>query len=89
MSRWSDAMALKSIDTTPQRCWTAEEAATFLRTAKSAGPQPAAFYRLALDSGMRKAELSGLKWSDLDSSRGCVTVQRQLLKGGRCRSMVR
>jgi hypothetical protein len=34
------------------------EAATFLRVARHAGPQPAAFYALALDSGMRKSELA-------------------------------
>jgi len=63
-------------------CWTAEDAAVFLRAAKQAGSQPAAFYSLALDSGMRKAELCGLRWSDLDMARACVTVQRQLLKSG-------
>jgi hypothetical protein len=41
-------------------CWTADESAAFLRAAKAAGPQPAALYTLALDSGMRKGELCGL-----------------------------
>ena len=59
--------------------WEAHEAQRFLRTAKAAGPQPAAFYSLALDTGMRKAELCGLKWSDLDAQ-GRLTVQRQLVK---------
>ena len=59
--------------------WEAHEAQRFLRTAKAAGPRPAAFYSLALDSGMRKAELCGLKWSDLDAE-GRLTVQRQLVK---------
>jgi len=31
---------------------------------------------------MRKAELCGLRWSDLDAARSCVIVQRQLFKGG-------
>ena len=59
--------------------WEAHEAQRFLRTAKAAGPRPAAFYSLALDTGMRKAELCGLKWSDLDAD-GRLTVQRQLVK---------
>ena len=59
--------------------WEAHEAQRFLRTAKATGPQPAAFYSLALDTGMRKAELCGLKWSDLDAE-GRLTVQRQLVK---------
>ena len=41
--------------------WEAHEARLFLETAKAAGPQPAAFYSLALDTGMRKSELCGLK----------------------------
>jgi hypothetical protein len=47
-------------------CWTAQEAAVFLSAAKAAGPQAAAFYTLALDSGMRKSELCGLSWRDVD-----------------------
>jgi len=63
-------------------CWSADDAATFLVVAKQAGPQPAAFFALALDSGMRKSELAGLQWSDIDLVQGRVLVQRQLLKGG-------
>ena len=63
-------------------CWSAEDAATFLAVAKKAGPQPAAFFALALDSGMRKSELAGLQWTDVDLVQGRVLVQRQLLKGG-------
>ncbi len=61
--------------------WEAHEARLFLAAAKAAGPQPAAFYSLALDTGMRKAELCGLRWSDLDAA-GRLTVQRQLVKPG-------
>ena len=45
-----------------QHAWTATEARAFLAAAKTAGPQPAAFYALALDSGARKGELVGLTW---------------------------
>ena len=38
-----------------EHCWTADEARRFLVAARAAGPQPAAFYSLALDTGMRKA----------------------------------
>jgi integrase len=62
--------------------WEAHEARRFLETAKTAGPQKAAFYALALDSGARKSELAGLKWTDLDLQRGRLTIQRQLLDGG-------
>lgn len=63
-------------------CWTADEAAAFLEVAKAAGAQPAAFYTVALDSGARKSELCGLKWTDLDAAQGRLVIQRQLVKGG-------
>ena len=63
-------------------CWEAHEARTFLETAKDAGPQPAAFYALALDTGARKAELCGLRWKDLDLEKGVVGIQQQLVKTG-------
>jgi integrase len=65
-----------------EHCWTADEAATFIRAAKAAGARPAAFYALALDSGMRKSELCGLLWRDVDLMEGRVRVSQQLLKGG-------
>jgi integrase len=65
-----------------EHCGEAHEAKAFLSAAKEAGPQPAAFYGLDLDTGMRKAELCGLRWSDVDLA-GCrVTIQRQLVKTG-------
>ncbi len=54
----------------------------FLGAAKEAGVQPAAFYALALDSGARKAELCGLKWSDLDLHTGMLSIVRQMVKPG-------
>lgn len=59
-------------------CWEAEEAQRFLAAAQEAGPQWAAFFTLALDSGMRRGELCGLKWQDVDWSDGAITVQRSL-----------
>lgn len=63
-------------------CWTAEQAAAFLVVARAAGPQPAAFFGVALDAGMRKSELAGLAWSHVDWAQGRLLVQRQLLTGG-------
>jgi integrase len=65
-----------------ENCWTAEEAATFMRAAIAAGPRQAAFYGLALDSGCRKSELAGLRWPDVDLNHGKILVRQQLLKGG-------
>jgi integrase len=62
--------------------WTAEEARRFLTTVKEhAKPQYAALFALALDSGARKAELLGLRWSDID---GCtMRIERQFLRCAR------
>lgn len=65
-----------------EHCWEAHEAKAFFAIAKAAGPQSAAFYSLALDTGMRKAELCGVKWADVDLAGGRVTIQRQLVKAG-------
>lgn len=61
-------------------CWDAPEAKAFLAVAKASTAQEAAFYATALDSGARKAELCGLKWSDLDVEKRTLSVCRQLVK---------
>lgn len=65
-----------------KNCWTADEAAAFMKAAEAAGPRQAAFYALALDSGCRKSELAGLLWSDVDLAQSRILVRQQLLKGG-------
>lgn len=65
-----------------RNCWTAEEASAFLVAAKAAGPQAAALWTLALDSGMRKSELGDRLWSDVDLGAARVQVRQQLLTGG-------
>ena len=65
-----------------ENCWTADEAAVFMRVARAAGSRPAAFYALALDSGCRKSELAGLLWSGVDLAGGRILVRQQLLSGG-------
>jgi len=37
-----------------------------------------ALYHLAIKIGMRKGELLGLKWTDLDWNRGTILIQRQV-----------
>jgi integrase len=65
-----------------RHCWEVEEARLFIAAAKELGPQPAAFYTLALDTGARKGELCGLKWIDLDLDTGTLAIVRQLIKPG-------
>ncbi|MCC7178645.1 MAG: site-specific integrase [Acidobacteria bacterium] len=62
-------------------CWTAAEAAQFLAHVKAHGTsQQAAFYAVLLDSGMRRGEVAGLQWPDVNLDTGTVTVARQLRK---------
>lgn len=67
-------------DAIQAQCWDIDEVLPFLAAAEAAGPQPAAFYRLALETGMRKGELCGVQWPDLDWETGKLTVSRQLVK---------
>jgi integrase len=65
-----------------EHCWTAAEARSFLKVARASGPQAAAFYSLAIDTGMRKGELCGLKWIDVDLVLGRIQIARQLVTPG-------
>ena len=61
--------------------WTVDEARRFLVAAKqNASPQYAALFALLLDSGLRKGELLGLQWKDLNENQ--LKVERQLMKCG-------
>lgn len=64
-----------------KNCWTEQEARRFLAVARSIGPRQAAFYTLALDTGMRKGELLALRWTDIDWQRCNVQVRGSLFLG--------
>jgi integrase len=59
--------------------WNEHQAAMFLQMAD--GHQFAALWRLALLTGLRRGELLGLKWADLDLAQGKLTVKRSLSRG--------
>jgi integrase len=65
-----------------KHCWEVEEARRFIVATKELEPQLAAFYTLTLDSGARKGELCGSKWTDVDLDAGTVAIVRQLIKSG-------
>jgi integrase len=65
-----------------RHCWSASEAQAFLEAAQAHGPQPAAFYALALDSAARKGELCGLTWDNLDLDAARMDVVQTLLVPG-------
>lgn len=63
-----------------EHCWDEREAKQFIATAQSFGLQPAAFYALALDTGARKGELCGIRWTSLTGNK--VRIVEQLVKPG-------
>jgi integrase len=57
------------------KTWTAAEATTFLDGI--AGDRLAALWTLALHTGLRRGELAGLRWKDVDVEGGTLTVAQQ------------
>lgn len=54
--------------------WTAQQLGNFLRTAKPQRLYPA--LHLAAHTGMRRGELAGLNWGDLDTSTSSLSIAR-------------
>jgi integrase len=61
--------------------WNQEQASAFLVVADS--DELAALWRLAPLTGMRRGELLGLKWEDVDLQRRVLSVKRTLSRGTR------
>jgi len=78
----SEQIELVRTHSTTARSWTATELATFLGIARSHRLYPA--LHLAAHTGMRRGEIVGLKWSDLDTTSQRLWIQRTLqCVGGR------
>ena len=58
------------------------EVRKFLFAAREAGVHEGAFYTLAIETGMRKGELCGLRWEDVDLASRRISVKRTLIKAG-------
>lgn len=67
---------------TEMKVWTEEEVKKFLTAAKEEGIRCEAFYSTAIETGMRKGEICGLKWDDIDFINGNVSVCRTLTRPG-------
>jgi integrase len=59
--------------------WTGPQVAAFL--ASVAGGRLAALWRLTFSTGMRRGELLGLRWSDVDLEAGALSVQQTRIRG--------
>ncbi|MGI8608892.1 MAG: site-specific integrase [Candidatus Dormibacteria bacterium] len=62
------------------RCWSPAELRQFLVEVSDERDYP--LWRLAACTGMRRGELLGLRWSDLDFDRATLVVVRQLVRNG-------
>lgn len=71
-----DAVERPKVETQQFQVFTEEQARTFLSATKG-HPYEALFY-MALITGLRKGELLGLMWSDVDWQKGVLKVERQL-----------
>ncbi len=58
------------------------EANTFLQVARTSGDRFEALYVLAITTGLRRGELLGLRWDDVDLERGTLRVGRSLVREG-------
>lgn len=61
--------------------WEAE-ACAFLDAAKDSGDRFEPLYVLAITTGLRRGELLGLRWDDVDLQRGTLRVGRALVREG-------
>jgi len=72
----ADAVRRPKVERAEFQILTEEQAHQFL-IAAAGSPYETLFY-VALATGMRKGELLGLKWSDLDPAKGILFVRRQM-----------
>jgi integrase len=61
-----------------RKAWTSDEARTFLEAATAAGDPMYAAYVLVLVLGLRKGEVLGLRWEDIDLDTAELTIAYQL-----------
>lgn len=80
VARAADPPSLKAAKAGEMRVWTPQELRAFL--AATAGDDRAALWRLAAMTGMRRGEVCGLLWRDVDLDAGTVVVRRQLTTVG-------
>jgi integrase len=76
----ADAPKLSAIPKVEQKAWTANQLQTFLREAAGHRLFPAMW--LVANTGLRRSELLGLKWADVDFETAAVSINRGLVAVG-------
>ncbi len=73
-----DAVALPKVEKKEMQTIPAEQLQAFLAEAKATGVYE--MYYIELATGLRRGELLGLKWQDIDWENGIITVRRQIAR---------
>ena len=74
----TDGCALPKLEHREMKPLPAEQLASFLREAKESGVYE--MYYIELATGLRRGELLGLKWEDIDLEGGTIQVRRQIAR---------
>ena len=74
----TDGCALPKLEHREMKTLTAEQLASFLREAKESGVFE--LYYIELATGLRRGELLGLKWEDIDLEQGIIRIRRQVAR---------
>lgn len=74
----ADACALPKVEHREMKTLTADQLDAFFREAKATGVYE--MYYIELATGLRRGELLGLKWDDIDMKSGVIRVQRQVAR---------
>ena len=74
----TDGCALPKLEHREMKTLPVEQLASFLREAKESGVFE--MYYIELATGLRRGELLGLKWEDIDLERGTIQVRRQIAR---------
>jgi integrase len=83
------SVRLPAIRTHKRNAWTSAEARQFLESARADGDPFYAVYVMVLILGLRKGELLGLGWDDVDLDAGVVTIDWQIQRVSKLRGIER
>lgn len=78
ISNPTDGCSLPKLEHREMKTLTAEQLQSFLREAKESGVYE--MYYIELATGLRRGELLGLKWEDVDLAAGTIHVRRQVAR---------
>lgn len=78
ISNPTEGCSLPKLEHREMKTLTAEQLQSFLREAKESGVYE--MYYIELATGLRRGELLGLKWEDIDLEQGVIHVRRQVAR---------